>query len=60
MWNVCIAWTNDPDIEGHVPIATLYAVIIFESHISSYSEWTSECIISKSMLSEWSEDQFHV
>ncbi len=41
MWNVCAAWTNNPCVKGHVPIiVTLYAAIMFNSHLSSYSGWT--------------------
>ena len=41
MWNVCTAWTNDSDVLSHVPIVTLYVIIMFKGHVSSYSEWTS-------------------
>ena len=30
------------DVKGHVTIITLYAVIMFKGHVSSYSEWTLE------------------
>ncbi len=37
-------WTNNPDVKGHISIVTLhpalYAVITFESHVSSSSEGT--------------------
>ncbi len=40
------AWTNDHDgCQGHVlPIVTLYSVIEFEGHVSSYSELTSAAV----------------
>ena len=38
MQNVFAAWTNDPDVKGHIPIVTLYGVIMFKGPISSYSE----------------------
>ena len=40
MWNASAAWTNDPDVKGHVPIVTMYAVVMFKGHVSSYHEWT--------------------
>ena len=30
----------DPHVKDHVPIVTLYAVIMFKGHASFYSEWT--------------------
>ncbi len=39
MWNVCAAWINDPNLEGHVPMVNLYAVM-FKDHILSNGEWT--------------------
>ncbi len=43
MWNFHATWTNDPDVKGHVPIVTLYAIIMFIGHFVSYSEWTLGC-----------------
>ena len=40
MRNEWAAWTNDPDVKGHVLIVTLYADISFKGPVSSYSEWT--------------------
>ena len=47
MWNVCAAWTNDPDVKGHVLIEILYADIPFKGHVTSYSEWTLAAYPSK-------------
>ncbi len=37
---MCAGWTNNPDVKGHIPIVTLYAVIMVTGHVSFYSEWT--------------------
>ncbi len=36
--NLFVAWTNDPDVTGHVPI-NCYAVIMFKGHVKFYGEW---------------------
>ncbi len=40
MTRVCRSNLNDPCVKGHVPIVTLYAVIMFKGHVPSLSEWT--------------------
>ena len=43
---MCAVRIHDPHIKGHDVDVTLYAVIIFKGHVSSYSsysEWSVGC-----------------
>ena len=37
MWNVCTAWSIDPNVKGHFQVGTLYAVIMLKGRV--FLQW---------------------